>query len=182
MAGRRREGQQPLVPPQPPPKALELLSLLAHKPQLSNPACLQHSAERVATKHVCRASPNLAGGLEQGGGQRQREPACLARGASHCSHCSDQGRGSCHSQAVLLGRKGQDGDLGAAPLLSTLWQRRGTAGAPGLILGFWAAGCFQGLGFLPLERSCLVRKPAPNDPPACLAAGQKCPAYLLDEQ
>ena len=80
MAGRRREGQQPLVPPQPPPKALELLSLLAHKPQLSNPACLQHSAERVATKHVCRASPNLAGGLEQGGGQRRESPPASPEG------------------------------------------------------------------------------------------------------
>ena len=83
----------------------------------------------------------------------QREPGCLARGASLCLHCSDQGRGSCHSQAVLLlGRKGQDGDLGAAPaplVLSTLWQRRGTAGAPGLLLAF---ACSQGLGLLPLER------------------------------
>ena len=63
MAGRRREGQQGL-PPQPPPKALELLSLpLARKPQLSNPlsgCCLQAEA---GTKHVCLASPNLAGGL-----------------------------------------------------------------------------------------------------------------------
>ena len=40
QGGRRREGQ-PLLPPQPPPKALDLLSLLAFKPQLSNPACLQ---------------------------------------------------------------------------------------------------------------------------------------------
>ena len=53
---------------------------------------------------------------------------------------------------LLLGRKGQDGDLGAAPaplVLSTLWQRRGTAGAPGLLLAF---ACSQGLGLLPLER------------------------------
>ena len=76
--------------------------------------CLQAN---TATKHVCGASPNLARARYHRvvASCGQREPGCLARGASHCLHCSDQGRGSCHSQAVLLlGRKGQDGDLGAA--------------------------------------------------------------------
>ena len=52
---------------------------------------------------------------------------------------------------LLLGRKGQDGDLGAAPaplVLSTLWQRRGTAGARGLL----QTSCYQALGFLLLGR------------------------------
>ena len=41
---------------------------------------------------------------------------------------------------LLPGRKGQDGDLGAATalVLSTLWQRRGTAGARGLLQAFRA--------------------------------------------
>ena len=80
MAGRRREGQQGL-PPQPPPKALELLSLpLAHKPQLSNPLSGCRLQAEAATKHVCLASPNLAGGLlAQGGGQLRAERARLPR-------------------------------------------------------------------------------------------------------
>ena len=84
------------VPPQPPPKALELLSLLALRPQLSNPlaACrlkLQQSmcAERrliwLAGWHRRQRVVGSCG---------QREPGCLARGASHCLHCSDQGRGA----------------------------------------------------------------------------------------
>ena len=120
----------------------------------------------AATKHVCRALPNLVSvGWQRVGRGGGREPGCLARGASHCLHCSDQGRGSCHSQAVLLGRKGQDGDLGAAPVLSTLWQRRGTAGARGLLQAFGAL-LLPSPWFPSTWSPCkLVWKPAQNDRP-----------------
>ena len=49
----------------------------------------------AATKHVCRALPNLVSvGWQRVGRGGGREPGCLARGASHCLHCSDQGRGA----------------------------------------------------------------------------------------
>lgn len=106
-----------------------------------------------------------------------REPGCLARGASHCLHCSDQGRGSCHSQAVLLlGRKGQDGDLGAAPAAPECSLPFGSAGGqPGPQARFQAFGCSQGLGLLPLEREVGLSENLHQ------MTGQKCSAYLLDE-
>ena len=172
--GTAATGGEPL-PPQPPPKALELLSPLL-KPQLSNPLWLLLQAE-AGTKHVWPERGLIwlgraQAGSAEGGGQLRAERARLPRprGFARSLHCSDQGRGSCHSQAVLVlpGRKCQDGDLGAAPVLSTLWQRRGTAGRPQApafrLLPVPRAPWFPSIR----ERSCLVWKPAPNDLPAPL--------------
>ena len=68
---------------------------------------------------------------------------------------------------LLLGRKGQDGDLGAATalVLSTLWQRRGTAGARGLLQAVGAL-LLPSPWFPSTWSPCkLVWKPAPNDQP-----------------
>ena len=83
MAGRRREGQQGL-PPQPPPKALELLSLpLARKPQLSNPLSLAAACRLKLEQSMCalRRLIWLADCWQraQGGGQLRAERARLPR-------------------------------------------------------------------------------------------------------
>lgn len=180
MAGRRREGQQPLGASHCHHSHRQKLSSCSH--HCSNHNYLTPSGCSCRLKleqSMCGTERRLIwlgraqAGSAEGGGQLRAERARLPRprGFARSLHCSDQGRGSCHSQAVLVllpGRKGQDGDLGAAPVLSTLWQRRGTAGRPQApafrLLPVPRAPWFPSIR----ERSCLVWKPAPNDLPAPL--------------